>query len=85
VFNADDPQADIWRELSRERRQVSFGLDRPADVHGSFVARGLGGALQLETPWGALELALGVPGATMRAMPAPPRRRRWPRAPRRRP
>ena len=62
VFNADDPQADIWRELSRDCRQVGFGLDRPADVHGRFVARGLGGALQLETPWGALELALGVPG-----------------------
>jgi UDP-N-acetylmuramoyl-tripeptide--D-alanyl-D-alanine ligase len=62
VFNADDPQADIWRELSRDCRQVGFGLDRPADVHGRFVARGLGGTLQLETPWGALELALGVPG-----------------------
>ena len=62
VFNADDPQADIWRELSRDCRQVGFGLDRPADVHGRFAARGLGGALHLETPWGALDLALGVPG-----------------------
>ncbi len=62
VFNADDAQADIWRELSRDCRQVSFGLDRAADVHGSFTAHGLGGVLHLETPWGALDLTLGVPG-----------------------
>jgi UDP-N-acetylmuramoyl-tripeptide--D-alanyl-D-alanine ligase len=62
VFNADDAQADIWRELSRDCRQFSFGLDRAADVHGSFTEHGPGGALHLETPWGALDLTLGVPG-----------------------
>jgi UDP-N-acetylmuramoyl-tripeptide--D-alanyl-D-alanine ligase len=46
VFNADDAQFDVWRELSRERKQLSFGLDQAADVRGSFSGHGLGGDLQ---------------------------------------
>ena len=62
VFNADDAQAGIWRELSRERRQVSFGLDQPADVSGCFEPHGLGGKLRMETPWGPFDVALAVAG-----------------------
>ena len=62
VFNADDAQVDIWRELSRDFRQVSFGLDRPADVRGRFTVRGLGGELNMATPWGEIDLELPVPG-----------------------
>jgi UDP-N-acetylmuramoyl-tripeptide--D-alanyl-D-alanine ligase len=62
VFNADDAHANVWRELSRDRRQVSFGLDQPADVHGRFTLHGLGGDLCLETPWGAIDVTLAVPG-----------------------
>jgi len=62
VFNADDAQADIWRELSRERRQLSFGLDRVADVKGRFDEHGLGGTLHLASAWGDIDLALSVPG-----------------------
>jgi hypothetical protein len=53
VFNADDPQAGIWRELSRDCRQVGFGLDRPADVHGRFVARGAGRGAAAGNPLGS--------------------------------
>ena len=63
VFNADDAQADIWRELSRDRRQVTFGLGAGVDVRGMFVAHGLGGKLHLASAWGEIELALAVPGA----------------------
>ncbi|MDO8788688.1 MAG: UDP-N-acetylmuramoyl-tripeptide--D-alanyl-D-alanine ligase [Sulfuritalea sp.] len=62
VFNADDAQADIWRELSRDRRQVSFGLDQSADVRGQFTSHGLGGDLHLATPWGEIDVTLAVPG-----------------------
>ncbi|MCK9379978.1 MAG: UDP-N-acetylmuramoyl-tripeptide--D-alanyl-D-alanine ligase [Sulfuritalea sp.] len=62
VFNADDAQADFWRELSRGRRQLSFGLDQPADVRGRFINHGLGGELQLTTPWGEIAVTLLVPG-----------------------
>ena len=63
VFNADDAQVDIWRELSRERRQLSFGLDQAADVRGRFAGHGLGGELQLFTPWGEIMVTLAVPGS----------------------
>ena len=62
VFNGDDPQAGIWRELSRGRRQIDFALDHPAELRGRFQAQGLGGTLELATPWGAISLTLPVPG-----------------------
>jgi UDP-N-acetylmuramoyl-tripeptide--D-alanyl-D-alanine ligase len=63
VFNADDAQVGVWRELARDRRRVSFGLDRPADVRGQFASHGLGGQLHLATPWGEIDVMLAVPGA----------------------
>ncbi len=63
VINADDAHAGLWRELARERRQLSFGLEQAADVRGSFVPRGLGGELRLDTPAGPLLAMLGVPGS----------------------
>ena len=63
VFNADDVQADIWRELSRERRQLTFGLDQAADVRGRFAGHGLGGELRLATVQGEILVMLAVPGS----------------------
>ncbi|TRZ99341.1 MAG: UDP-N-acetylmuramoyl-tripeptide--D-alanyl-D-alanine ligase [Rhodocyclaceae bacterium] len=63
VFNADDAQVDFWRELSRDRRQLSFGLEQPADVRGRFASHGLGGELNLVTPWGEIDVTLVVPGS----------------------
>ncbi|MCX7165619.1 MAG: UDP-N-acetylmuramoyl-tripeptide--D-alanyl-D-alanine ligase [Rhodocyclales bacterium] len=63
VFNADDTQVGVWRELSRDRRQVSFGLDQPADIRGQFTSHGLGGELHLATPWGEIDVTLMVPGS----------------------
>jgi UDP-N-acetylmuramoyl-tripeptide--D-alanyl-D-alanine ligase len=81
VFNADDPQSGIWRELARERRQVSFGLDQAAELRGRFEAHGLGGRLGVDSPWGELASTLRCPAATTRATPAPPRPQRWPPGP----
>ena len=62
VFNADDAQVDVWRELARDRRRVSFGLDEAADVRGRFTPHGMGGELHLATAWGEIDLTLAVPG-----------------------
>ena len=62
VFNTDDAQVNVWRELSRDRRQVSFGIHHIADVRGRFIAHGLGGELRMVTPWGEIEATLAVPG-----------------------
>ena len=63
VFNADDAQVDVWRELSRDCRQVSFGLDQPANVRGQFAGHGLGGELRLAAAQGEILLMLAVPGS----------------------
>jgi UDP-N-acetylmuramoyl-tripeptide--D-alanyl-D-alanine ligase len=63
VFNADDAQAEIWRELSRERRQLTFGLDQTAGVRGRYSGHGLGGELRLTTAQGEIMLMLAVPGS----------------------
>ncbi|MDO8346578.1 MAG: UDP-N-acetylmuramoyl-tripeptide--D-alanyl-D-alanine ligase [Rugosibacter sp.] len=62
VFNADDAQAELWHELAAEHIELTFGLDRAADVHGEYAAHGLGGELRLATPWGEAEVMLAVPG-----------------------
>lgn len=62
VFNADDTHAELWRDLTRGRRQLAFGLEQACDVRGHFVEHGLGGELQLDTPWGKVATTLSVPG-----------------------
>jgi len=62
VINADDPHAEFWRTMNRERRIVSFGFTSTADVHGAWHPHGLGGTLDLVTPLGNTQLQLPVPG-----------------------
>ena len=62
VVNADDAYADYWCERNAGRRIVTFGVDREAAVRGRCTLRGLGSRLELDTPQGAVEFALQVPG-----------------------
>ncbi len=64
VFNADDAYASVWAAhaaLAGNRRVLDFGL-RHGAVRGTFRSSGFGGALQLATPWGPIDLQLGIPG-----------------------
>ncbi len=62
VVNADDAHAGDWCECNAGRRIVTFGVDREAAVRGRCTLRGLGSRLELDTPLGAVEFALQVPG-----------------------
>ncbi|MDP1653047.1 MAG: UDP-N-acetylmuramoyl-tripeptide--D-alanyl-D-alanine ligase [Rhodocyclaceae bacterium] len=66
VINADDPHAEFWRALNRDRRIVSFGFSPAADVRGTWQAshenEGFGSELALTTPLGKLAFHLPVPG-----------------------
>jgi UDP-N-acetylmuramoyl-tripeptide--D-alanyl-D-alanine ligase len=62
VINADDPFAGLWREMNAGRRTLAFGLDQPADVRGRAELKALGSVLSIETPQGAVEATLRVPG-----------------------
>ncbi|MDR2240228.1 MAG: UDP-N-acetylmuramoyl-tripeptide--D-alanyl-D-alanine ligase [Zoogloeaceae bacterium] len=62
VINADDPFADLWREMSAGCRVLTFGLERPADVRGHAEAKALGSVLTIRAPQGVTETRLAVPG-----------------------
>ncbi len=62
VINADDAYADLWRALAEKHRQLSFGIEQVADVHGALRQHGLETRLTLRTPEGTVELRLAVPG-----------------------
>ncbi|MGB9493432.1 MAG: UDP-N-acetylmuramoyl-tripeptide--D-alanyl-D-alanine ligase [Azonexus sp.] len=62
VINADDAYADLWRALAGKHRQLSFGIEQAADVHGALRQHGLETRLTLRTPEGTVELRLAVPG-----------------------
>ncbi|MCK9991005.1 MAG: UDP-N-acetylmuramoyl-tripeptide--D-alanyl-D-alanine ligase [Rugosibacter sp.] len=62
VFNADDEHAELWQNLAGNSLQLTFGMKQAADVRGEFMPHGLGGTLHLQTPWGATDIQLQVPG-----------------------
>lgn len=62
VINADDRYAPYWLDLTRALRQLTFGLDAPADVHGRRIPRPWGSEIELETPSGPVGLRLPLLG-----------------------
>ena len=62
VINADDAYCGVWRQMAAAHRQLSFAIDRPADVRGTVHEHGLEMRLALTTPAGEAGLALRVPG-----------------------
>ena len=62
VVNADDVHAAEWLERNAQRATVSFGIERPATLHGTCAQHGLGSTLRFESPWGQGECELRAPG-----------------------
>ena len=63
VINTGDRYAALWRELAGRRRCITFGAGTDADVR---VRAGSGGGrnpIVIDTPAGALEVDLPLPGA----------------------
>ncbi len=62
VINADDPHADLWRQLAAGKSIVSFGMDAAADVRATARTRGFISEIVLTAPQGSVEFDLLVPG-----------------------
>jgi UDP-N-acetylmuramoyl-tripeptide--D-alanyl-D-alanine ligase len=69
VLNADDRFAPLWREMASERRILSFGVDKPADVHSArealtveWTGTGFSGRFPVTTPQGEFEISLRLAG-----------------------
>jgi UDP-N-acetylmuramoyl-tripeptide--D-alanyl-D-alanine ligase len=74
VINGDDPWAGLWRELAGERRLISFGLEKKADVfspegeeENGWDSQGFFSRFPVETPQGSIEIRLGLTGRHNRA------------------
>jgi len=62
VINADDAFAPLWRQTAGAHRQVSFAIDRPADVRGRCTLHAERSTLELDTPAGSGALEVAVAG-----------------------
>jgi len=61
VINADDPHAALFRSRAGKRRTVDFGLGGGA-VTGRYRLERLSSEIRLETPAGAADATLAIPG-----------------------
>lgn len=63
VINADDAFAGYFKSLAGKRAQISFALDRVADVRGRIVSRTpTAQRLHIDSPAGPIEIDLALPG-----------------------
>jgi UDP-N-acetylmuramoyl-tripeptide--D-alanyl-D-alanine ligase len=62
IINADDPHAAAWRSLAGPRVVRSFGLQRGADVTGTFTTQNAETHITLSLPEGAEQAVLHIPG-----------------------
>ena len=62
VINAGDRYAALWRELAGSRPCISFGAGADADVRVRAVFGGGCNPIAIDTPGGALEVDLPLPG-----------------------
>ena len=62
VINADDAFAPMFAGLAGARRNIDFGLDRPAQVRAEILALGALSEFALIAPQGRIDIALPLPG-----------------------
>lgn len=64
LFNADDPQAKIWQGQGVKTGQqvMRFAFQRPAEVSGALVQRGLDFQLNIRAAGEEAQITLAVPG-----------------------
>ena len=62
IFNADDDFASLWEKLSAANRQMTFGLDKSADVSADYQLHANKSSIVINTPLGSQALELPVAG-----------------------
>jgi UDP-N-acetylmuramoyl-tripeptide--D-alanyl-D-alanine ligase len=63
IINADDDFADYWKSLNKNRKVMTFGLEKAADVSARYKIIGNLTEIKLKTPSGEIEFKLSVLGA----------------------
>ena len=62
IINADDNFASYWKSLNKNKRVITFGLEKSADVSATYQINGNLTEINLKTPAGEIEFTLSVLG-----------------------
>lgn len=62
IINADDQFAPLWRQLTAQNRQLTFGLDQPSDVSCQWQGDISGNRMQVNTPKGNFSCVIKLLG-----------------------
>jgi UDP-N-acetylmuramoyl-tripeptide--D-alanyl-D-alanine ligase len=62
IINADDDFSGYWKSLNSNRRVITFGLEKTADVSAIYQINGNLTEINLKTPSGQIEFKLSVLG-----------------------
>jgi UDP-N-acetylmuramoyl-tripeptide--D-alanyl-D-alanine ligase len=63
IINADDDFADYWKSLNKNKKIITFGLEKAADISADYKIIGNLTKIKLKTPSGEIEFKLSVLGA----------------------
>ena len=62
ILNADDNFAPLWRDLTKDRQVISFGLEQTADVTARWQGDVYGSRLEVTTPVAEFQVDIALPG-----------------------
>jgi UDP-N-acetylmuramoyl-tripeptide--D-alanyl-D-alanine ligase len=62
IINADDDFADYWKTLNKNKRVITFGLEKAADVSANYKITGNLTEIKLKTHSGEIDFTLSVLG-----------------------
>ncbi len=62
IINADDNFASYWKSLNKNKKIITFGLEKSADVSATYQINGNLTEINLKTPAGEIEFTLSVLG-----------------------
>ncbi len=62
IVNRDDQYADYWTTLCDGKKVLNFAIENSADVHAAWQADSSGSQMTIETPIGAFNCHLALPG-----------------------
>ena len=62
VFNADDAFALLWKKLANKNKQLTFGLNSPADVSARSKLHAASSDIEFTTPLGTMRATVNAPG-----------------------
>jgi len=62
ILNADDVFYPLWKSLAKDKKIITFGLNKPSDVTATYQLNEMDSEILLKTPSGEIDIHLPAPG-----------------------